>query len=320
MLAVYGENSAISLIRNDNNGGGGTASRVSFHAEQFATYYFAVDGAGPADSGSILLAWSLTTEQGQAGLFSAILPSTRSVQIGQTATAFGILINSTDAATKCYLQQPNPGMLGEISFRATTPANTIDTAFGPNEAVDIPAGGARNFVFALTPESELPAIDLTIVFDCENKQPAPLTPGVNTFTLTATPTAGPDLIAIGLSPSGDGIVNVPGNTGTGFFAASAVNIGAAGAITANVDTGHFPIPISAQVTLCETNPANGQCLSPPAATTTRTFATNDIGTYTIFVQGTGNIPFNPGVHRLYLRLKDANGLERGATSVAVRTQ
>ncbi len=42
-------------------------------------------------------------------------------------------------------------------------------------------------------------------------------------------------------------------------------------------------------------------------------------TFGIFVQGTGNIPFDPANNRIFLRFRDVGGEVRGATSVAART-
>jgi hypothetical protein len=43
-------------------------------------------------------------------------------------------------------------------------------------------------------------------------------------------------------------------------------------------------------------------------------------TFGIFVQGNGDVPFNPASNRIFVRFKDADGVTRGSTSVAVRTQ
>ncbi len=49
------------------------------------------------------------------------------------------------------------------------------------------------------------------------------------------------------------------------------------------------------------------------------FATNGIATYTVFIKATGTVTFNPAASRLFLRFKTADGVTRGATSVAVQT-
>ncbi len=47
---------------------------------------------------------------------------------------------------------------------------------------------------------------------------------------------------------------------------------------------------------------------------------NATPTFGIFVQGNGDLPFDPAANRIFARFKDAGGVTRGSTSVAVRTQ
>jgi hypothetical protein len=47
---------------------------------------------------------------------------------------------------------------------------------------------------------------------------------------------------------------------------------------------------------------------------------NATSTFGIFVQATGNVPFDPAVNRIFVRFKDGGAVTRGSTSVAVRTQ
>ena len=155
------------------------------------------------------------------------------------------------------------------------------------------------------------------MFDCANTQPAPSHTGLNTFLLSASITPVPDMIAIGATPTGDGVLRIPGPTGIHAFGTAAVNIGVAGEITANVDTGGVTLPLT--LTLCQTNPGTGACLAPPANSCTSNLAKNASATYAVFAQASGAIPFDPAGKRIFLRLS-SGGVVRGATSVAVTTQ
>ena len=53
---------------------------------------------------------------------------------------------------------------------------------------------------------------------------------------------------------------------------------------------------------------------------TTTINANATPTFGIFVQGNGNVPFDPALNRIFVRFKDGGGVTRGSTSVAVRTQ
>src|SRR5439155_178152 len=84
--------------------------------------------------------------------------------------------------------------------------------------------------------------------------------GLNTFLLSASATPSPDLVAIGATPSGDGILNIPGNNGSAFFAAAAINIGAGAQITASIDDNGKGLALMA--TVCQSDPATAACVNP----------------------------------------------------------
>ena len=97
-----------------------------------------------------------------------------------------------------------------------------------------------------------------------------------------------------------------------------VNVGVQGVISASADTGAASLPLT--VSLCETNPATGQCISGIGSTVTTTINANATPTFGIFVQGNGNVPFDPAANRIFVRFKDSGAVTRGSTGVAVRTQ
>jgi hypothetical protein len=155
-------------------------------------------------------------------------------------------------------------------------------------------------------------------FDCENTDPAPINVGLNTLLLSASNTPVPDIVALAATLSNDGIVNIAGTNGTGAFAVATVNVGASGSITASADTGTATLPVN--ISLCETNPATGQCISGITSNVTTQINANATPTFGIFIQGNGNVPFDPAKNRIFMRFKDGGGVTRGSTSVAVRTQ
>jgi hypothetical protein len=97
-----------------------------------------------------------------------------------------------------------------------------------------------------------------------------------------------------------------------------VNVGVTAVITASADTGAAPLPVI--ISLCETNPATGTCISAIGPSVTTQINANATPTFGIFVQGNGNVPFDPAGNRVFVRFTDSVNVPRGATSVAVRTQ
>ena len=141
--------------------------------------------------------------------------------------------------------------------------------------------------------------------------------GLNTLLLSASITPVPDIVALAATASNDGIVTLAGTPAIGAFAVASANVGRSATITASADSGFVTLPL--QMTLCQTSPATAACMAPPAATVTTTITANATPTFSIFLAGTGAIPFDPVNNRVFVRFKDFNGDTRGLTSVAVRT-
>ncbi|MGH7392963.1 MAG: matrixin family metalloprotease [Candidatus Rokuibacteriota bacterium] len=250
-------------------------------------------------------------------LVAAVLPSSRSVQVGAVATAFATIINGgPETATFCRLS-PLANVPADFNYQTTDPATNRVTGTA-DTPVTIPRGAAQSFVFAVTPTSAFPPTELQLRFDCANAAAAPINIGLNTLLLSASSTPIPDIVALGATLSGDGIVNIVGAQGTGVFAVATVNVGASGTIIASADTGSVPLPIS--LSLCQTNPSTGQCVSPIGSSVTTPISSFATPTFALFVQGAGIVLFDPARHRIYVRFRDAGGTTRGSTGVAVRTQ
>jgi probable HAF family extracellular repeat protein len=254
---------------------------------------------------------------GPATLLAAVLPSSRSAQVGTPATAFATIINAGAVlATDCSFS-PLTGMPAHFAYQATDPI-TNQPVGGPDTPVDIAAGAAQSFILALTPTAPIAPTDVQFIFDCANTYPAPTYPGLNTLLFSASATPIPDIVALAATISGDGIVNIPGTTGTGVFAVATVNVGASGSITASADTGGVPLPVD--ISISETHPATGQCISAIGPSVPTVINATGTPTFAIFVTGRGHVAFDPAAHRLFVRFTDAGAVTRGSTSVAVRTQ
>jgi len=130
-----------------------------------------------------------------AEIVAAILPSSRSVQVGTPATAFATIVNAGQStATGCRLAPP-PNLPATFTFQTTKPA-TNELTGTPNAPIDIAAGTAQTFVFALIPTMAITPTDVALGFVCTNTNPAPSVPGLNTLLLSAEDERIPDIVAL----------------------------------------------------------------------------------------------------------------------------
>jgi hypothetical protein len=244
---------------------------------------------------------------------SAILPASRSVQVGTSATAFVTIVNyGSQPASACSIALGSP-IAANFSYQTTSPT-TNQPIGSPNMPADIAAGGSQSFVIALTPTAMFNATDVVFTMKCANTPTAASTVGLNTLLLSASNIVTPDVVALAATVHNDGYVGVM--TGSGAFAVATVNLGSSGNLVASADTGSTTLPVS--ITLCQTDPASGQCITPIQSSLTTSIAANATPTFGIFVTATASISPDPANKRIFVRFRDATGTAtRGSTSVAV---
>lgn len=250
-------------------------------------------------------------------LGAAVLPGSRSVQIGRVATAFATMLGTGGAAATGCSIAPLTNVPATFTYQPTN-ASTNAPNGPPNTPVNIPAGGSQSFLIGFTPTAPFNPTDVQLRFDCTNTEPAPIIPGVNTLLLSATTGPTPDIVALAaVGPPNNGIVTIPGPNATGAFAVATVNVGSSAEIAVSADTGFASLPL--QLSICQTNPLTGACIGPVAASPGISIGAGQTPTFAVFVKALGPIGFDPGVNRVFVRFKDTTGATRGATSVAIRT-
>ncbi|PHP65288.1 hypothetical protein CSC94_19355 [Zhengella mangrovi] len=253
-------------------------------------------------------------------LVSAVLPTSRSVQVGQTATIFGAMINLSTSvdATNCRVRMTAP-IAGRFDYQTTDPAGNQLTG-SPNTPVNIPPRGVQSFVLAFTPSEPMTGRELGFGFVCDNSDTAAdIVRGVNTYSFSASTGPVPDIIAIAQTPApNDGVVRIPTPGGNGVFAMAGINIGAPATLNVAPVIGNG-LPVTASI--CQTD-SMGACLSPPSASVAAPFATDQVRTFTVFLQDQGEaVAFDPGRNRIKVEFRNANGGElHGSTGLAVMTQ
>jgi hypothetical protein len=176
----------------------------------------------------------------------------------------------------------------------------------------------QTFVIALTPTAEVIPTGVSFKFSCANASPAPVTAGVNSLLFAGPAAPAADIVALVATATNDGIIDIPGSSGSSAFAVATVNLGAGDTISATADSGTVPLPV--QISICQTNSTSGQCDASPASSVVATIDNGTTPTFGIFITGTDQIPFVPATNRIFIRFTDSSGYIRGATSVAIRTQ
>jgi sugar lactone lactonase YvrE len=255
-----------------------------------------------------------------APLLASVLPGGRSVVAATPATVFATILNTgTTALFGCgvTLAPTAPAALS-LSFQATNPAT--NQPVGPvNQTQTILGNGTQGFVLTFNSAMPLVADQQALVFSCDDVQPAPVIPGVNTVDLTFSGTPIADIIALAATAPMPGVVTVPlSQQAAGAFAVASINVGSAQVLNVTTDTGSTTLPVTVQ--LCQTEPLTGQCQGMPDTKVPVSFQPGSTPTFSIFITATSSISFAPANSRIFVRFLDNAGNSHGSTSVAVQTQ
>jgi hypothetical protein len=255
--------------------------------------------------------------EGPTVIFSSTLPGSRSVQVNANASAFATIVNASDfPAINCTITMGTD--IPAIFTSYLTDRNTNGTISGPNPTTSIAANDYSTWAFKIVPTESFETVDVELIYDCLNSEPAAVFVGINTLLLSASQSQPADVVALSATVLNDGIVHIPGRAGTGFFAVASINVGASDSLTVTPRVSKQNLGL--ELSICETNPATAACLEwPPAASVTTVIDSNATPTYSIFVKGNGDIPLDPAGSRIYVDFADPGGAIRGSTSVAVMT-
>jgi len=250
-------------------------------------------------------------------LVASLLPSSRAVLVGTPATFFAAIVNSgTNPALQVGIALASIQSQALLTFNATDCATNAVTG-GDNVRVDIAPGDQACFVVTLTPTQAFGPVEVSFSFAGLNTAPVATLVGLNTLQLLASTTPVPDIVALAATTSGDGIVTLPGPSGSGAFSVATFNVGAPGSIDATANTHGVGLPLT--LLICESNPVTAACLGGPAPGVTTQMNSGQASTFSIFVFGSGSVAFDPANHRIFVEFR-FGGVVVGRTSVAVRTQ
>jgi hypothetical protein len=268
-----------------------------------------------------------TTSPRDTVLFAASLPAARSGLVGGTPmTLFTTVANTNRAAASQCRIGPTSGAPFTLEYQRTDATNTAIGELNPT--FDLAAGAFQTFVVAYTPTRAFAGNDFFLDIICQNGRVTPIR-GVNSVFLSASETPVPDILSIGATPSGDGVIRISSVGGISFLSAAAVNIGAGdpapdgmdapqaneATITVTADTGLANLPLD--ITLCETG-ADARCLAA-RSTSVESQIGDSAKTFAVFVRASNDagVAFDPANARVYLRFTDGEGVVRSVTSAAV---
>ena len=253
-------------------------------------------------------------------VLASMLPNSRSVQVNDSATLFATMLNAgAETGTNCRIE-PDALISGSFSFQTTDRA-TNESVGTENSPVDIAPGDFQTFVVTLTPDVVFAPQEVALQFLCDNASPAGQIVGVNTFTFSASNPPVPDVVALGATPSADGVVELPFSSNINVFSVASVNLGAGEELEIMAELSDPSLAVA--ISLCETDPVTSVCINPTTPTTgpvTTQVNSDATPTFGIFVTSSAAVPFDPANNRVFVRFEDGSGAVRGATSVAIRTE
>jgi hypothetical protein len=265
---------------------------------------------GGSSNGSYTSGEVYTVARNPTSLVNSLLPTSRSIQVGTTATVFNTVLNAgAETAYQVTLAMPNPPA-GLFSYQESDCA-TNQLLGSMNPSLEIPAGQARCYVLYFTPSAPFASTDVHIQASAANAAVTTLLVGVNTWSLRATSAAGPDIIALTTTTD----FHQVSCQGTKPFAVALSNVGSGSSqVTVSADTGAAILPVT--VNIQETDPTTGVVIGDNVL---QNVGPGENRTVVVWVTFNGCIGFDPAVNRIFVRFRDASNNLIGSTSTAIST-
>jgi hypothetical protein len=244
-------------------------------------------------------------------VFNSVLPTSRSIPVNNTATIFNSVINAGQFTANDVTLSISPTVSGTFAYQQTN-CSTNAIIGSTNPVLSIPAGGVACYILFFTPTATFSATSLQIKVNSSNAPVTALLPGINTWLLRATNSAGPDIIALTTTTD----LHQVACNGTAAFAVALSNVGAAatGDITVSANTGSVTLPVS--ISIMETDPGTGTIIGDHVLQNVLAGENRSVG---VFVTFNGCISFDPSTHRIFVEFRDASNNIVGSTSSAVST-
>lgn len=244
-------------------------------------------------------------------LVNSVLPTSRSISVGHTATIFNTIVNAGSVTATNVTVALNPAPAGTFVYQETNCA-TNAVIGSPNPSLSIPAGGVVCYVLSFTPSATFSATSVHVQAQSGNALNSNLLSGINTWLLRGTAAAESDIIALTTTTDFHQVAC----SGSNAFAVALSNVGAAatGDITVTANTGSATLPIS--VSISETDPGTGVVIGDNVL---QNVGAGENRTVAVFVTINGCITFDPAANRIFIEFRDAANNVVGSTSTAIST-
>ena len=307
-LEVWQTEDGTTWLRAGSGGFGDSNNGASLYDNSVTVFNSSlfVGTTNRANGGEIWLA-SITPTT----LVNSVLPTSRTVPMGNMATIFNTVINAGTTTASGLTLSMNPAPAGTFAYQQTDCA-TNAVISSPNPSLDLAPGGVLCYVLSFTPSATFSATSVHIRAQASNAPSTNLLTGINTWLLRSTNVAGPDIIALTTTTDFHQVAC----SGANAFAVALSNVGAAstGDITAVANTGSAILPLS--ISISETDPATGAIIGDNLL---QNVGAGENRTVAVFVTFKGCVAFDPAANRIFIEFRDASNNVVGSTSTAVST-
>jgi Chitobiase/beta-hexosaminidase C-terminal domain/FG-GAP-like repeat/FG-GAP repeat len=263
-----------------------------------ATIYYTTDGTTPTTASAAYTGPIIVTTNQTIRAFAAASALTSSAPISSAYTiGKGVATPAFSLAPGSYTSTQS------VAITDITPGATI--YYTTNGAVPATSSIKYTGSISVGTTETLKAIAVTTGY-------------TNSAVATGAYTIGYPIETFVVTSSGTNVLTIPVGGSTAFTVASE-NQGGQSYPSVTVKTSSPNPSLPVQVTLCQTNPSTGQCMSAPGPTVTLApFAAGATPTFSVFITATAAIASSPS-NEIVVLFTNASGTVMGSASVLVMT-